>query len=278
VLTVDRFNAFSFVDRITAVEPGARVHGQFTVPAELGRFSPCLVAEAIGQLAGWGAMARSDFRSRPLAALAAEALMWCDAVPGETLSLGVEFDRWDEDAVVYAGWARGGTRLLLTLNGCVGALLPLDEFDDPEEVRAHFDRLCHGGVPGPRFCGIAVPEPVIVEREPRRDLRATFQVPQSAPFFADHFPRRPVFPATLLLEAEIVLAGALARDLLPPSSRLLRVADVKLRTFILPGQTVTIEARVRSATDDSVAVALVAHVAGRRAATARIDMGSGSGG
>ncbi|MEI8334007.1 MAG: transcription termination factor NusA, partial [Chloroflexota bacterium] len=35
-------------------------------------------------------------------------------------------------------------------------------------------------------------------------------VPAAAPFFADHFPRRPVFPATLLLDAQIRLALPLA--------------------------------------------------------------------
>ncbi len=272
--TVDRFSAFSFVDRITVVEPGVRLHGQFTVPADVVHFSPCLVAEAIGQLAGWGAMAHTDFRRRPLAALAAEARMSSDALPGETLLLGVEFQGWDEDAVAYAGWARSEERPLLALNGCVGALLPLDEFEAPDEVRERFRLLCGGRVPGPAFRGITAPEPLIVDHEPASSLRATLQVPQSAPFFADHFPRRPVFPATLLLAAEIMLASALAKETAHRSARLLGVTDVKLRNFILPGQTVDIDARLRSTTTTGVTVALAAHVAGRRVATARMEMGT----
>jgi 3-hydroxymyristoyl/3-hydroxydecanoyl-(acyl carrier protein) dehydratase len=274
VQAVDRFSAFSFVDRITVVEPGAQMRGQFAVPANVAHFSPCLVAEAIGQLAGWGAMAHTDFRRRPLAALAAEARMSSDVLPGEMVSLGVEFQGWDNDAVTYAGWARSGGRSLLTLTGCVGALLPLDQFETPDEVRERFHQLCGGGVPGGGFCGIATAEPIIVDHEPASALRATLQIPHSASFFTDHFPRRPVFPATLLLEAELTLASALARETAGPSPRLLAVTDVKSRTFILPGQTVDIDARVRSATADGVTVALAAHVAGRRVATARIHVGA----
>ncbi len=40
----------------------------------------------------------------------------------------------------------------------------------------------------------------------------TLAVPADAPFFRDHFPRRPVFPATLLLDAQIGLALAVAAE------------------------------------------------------------------
>ena len=104
----DQFSTFSFVDRIIDIEADSRARGCFAVPAGLPHFSPCLVAEAIGQLAAWVAMARDDFRRRPVAALAGEGRIMGNATAGETLELGVEIEDWDDDAVAYAGWARMG--------------------------------------------------------------------------------------------------------------------------------------------------------------------------
>ena len=64
----------------------------------------------------------------------------------------------------------------------------------------------------PRRC----PQPR-VDRDRARaraaSLRATLAAfPSRAPFFGDHFPRRPVFPGTLLLDRQIELALELARE------------------------------------------------------------------
>jgi 3-hydroxymyristoyl/3-hydroxydecanoyl-(acyl carrier protein) dehydratase len=99
-------------------------------------------------------------------------------------------------------------------------------------------------------------------------------VPASARFFGDHFPRRPVFPATLLLDALIRLAVQLAGEALPPGQRLrpARVADVKMRSFILPGHAVEIETAIRSATDGAAELSLAAMVDGKRVATGRMEI------
>jgi hypothetical protein len=81
----DHFAAFSFVDRITELEPGVRGHGSFAVPGSIAAFPACLVAEAVGQLAAWIAMARIDFRGRPVAALATETIFHGDVAPGSRL-------------------------------------------------------------------------------------------------------------------------------------------------------------------------------------------------
>ena len=79
----DHFAAFSFVDRITEYEPGRRARGRYAVPADIAAFPSCLVAEAVGQLAAWVAMAHIGFRGRPVAALANETRFRADVAPGE---------------------------------------------------------------------------------------------------------------------------------------------------------------------------------------------------
>src|SRR4029079_12022859 len=68
-----------------------------------------------------------------------------------------------------------------------------------------------GAAPG-RFHSVD-PMPVrIDQRVAGVELTAVFDVPADAPFFGDHFPRRPVFPATLLLDTQMRLAIELARE------------------------------------------------------------------
>jgi 3-hydroxymyristoyl/3-hydroxydecanoyl-(acyl carrier protein) dehydratase len=269
----ERFSAFSFVDRITALEPGKWARGRFAIPAGLPEFSTCLVAEAVGQLAAWVAMAQVEFRRRPVAALSGEMGIVREAAPGEILDLGVEVESGDPDTVAFAGWARLGDTPVLALSRCVGLMLPQEDFDAPEAVRGDFETLCGPGARPARFGGIAKPDLLLIERVPGQRLRAAMTVPVSAPFFSDHFPRRPVFPASLLLDAQVRLALRLARETLPPGlPRPARVADVKMRSFILPGQAVEIEAAMRSTTDGTAELSLAAMVDGKRVATGRVEI------
>ncbi len=269
----ERFSAFSFVDRITALEPGKWARGRFAIPAGLPEFSTCLVAEAVGQLAAWVAMAKVEFRRRPVAALSGEMGIVREAAPGEILDLGVEVESGDPDTVAFAGWARLGDTPVLALSRCVGLMLPQEDFDAPEAVRGDFETLCGPGARPARFGGIAKPDLLLIERVPGQRLRAAMTVPVSAPFFSDHFPRRPVFPASLLLDAQVRLALRLARETLPPGlPRPARVADVKMRSFILPGQAMEIEAAMRSTTDGTAELSLAAMVDGKRVATGRVEI------
>jgi 3-hydroxymyristoyl/3-hydroxydecanoyl-(acyl carrier protein) dehydratase len=206
----DRFSAFSFVDRITALESGRRARGRFAISAALPAFSTGLVAEAVGQLAAWAAMAHAGFRRRPVAALAGEMRIVGEAAPGEIVDLGVEIESCDRDAVAYGGWARVADTPVLELFRCVGPMLPLEEFDAPEAARGDFETLCGPGARPGRFPGITAPDLTLIDHIPGQRLSASMHVPVSAPFFGDHFPRRPVFPATLLLDALIRLAKDVA--------------------------------------------------------------------
>jgi len=186
----------------------------------------------------------------------------------------VEIESDDPDTVAFAGWARLADTPVLELSRCVGPMLPLEDFDAAEAVREDFETLCGPGARPGRFGGIAKPDLVVIDRVPGQRLRAAMDVPVCAAFFADHFPRRAVFPASLLLEAQIGLALQLAGETLPPGPRLrpARVADVKMRSFILPGQAVMLEAAMRSATEGRAELSLAAMVGGKRIATGRVEI------
>jgi len=271
----DHFAAYSFVDRIDAFEPGRAAHATYAVPPNLERFPACFVAEAVGQLAAWVAMDRVDFRGRPVAALATETRFEGDAHPGATIELSVVIDQCDDDTVAYGGEARSNGRRLVELTDCLGPMLPVPEFDDPEALRARFALLRGRGAEPGRFRGVAPQKVDVQERVPGSSLRARLDVPQAAPFFSDHFPRRPVFPATLLLDTQIDLALDLARGADWANGRLVEAhkgTHVKMRAFITPGQALDLSIDVKPPVDGLARATLQAAVDGRTVAGARLEM------
>jgi 3-hydroxymyristoyl/3-hydroxydecanoyl-(acyl carrier protein) dehydratase len=273
----EHFGAFSFVDRITEFEAGARAKGYFMVPPGLPAFPACLVAEAVGQLAAWVAMAHVGFRFRPVAGLAGETRFLGAVKPGQRLDLEVEIERCDEEAVAYGGCARVAGIKVLELGHCLGPMLPLEEFDAPAAVQRRFELLRGRGAPGGAFRGVALPDPVVIDRRAGERVRAALRVPTAAAFFADHFPRQPVLPGTLLLDSQIRLAVGLAAERPRPGRGLLapsRVTDVKIRSFIVPGQDIELEARL-SQDGDVAEAALTARSNDKQVATARLELAPG---
>jgi 3-hydroxymyristoyl/3-hydroxydecanoyl-(acyl carrier protein) dehydratase len=268
----EHFAAFSFVDRITEFEAGTRARGEFAVPREIASFPSCLVAEAVGQLAAWVAMEKVSFRGRPVAALANETRFHGEVRPGDMLAIGVEIASCDDEAVAYAGWARVGGSLVIELQDCLGPMLPVEDFDSPASLAERFELLRGPGAAPGRFHGVVGPRIVPGDSVSGESVSATLHVPASAPFFGDHFPRRPVFPATLLLDAQIAMAMQLAALGARPE----RMTHVKMRSFIAPGDVLQIEARRAPA--DARRILLSARADnGKTVATARLETTSGEG-
>lgn len=271
-----RFSAFSFVDQITALDPGTRVTGRYTIPLAAMRFPASLVAEAIGQLAAWAAMSRFAFTRRPVAGLARETLYLGTAAPGESLELAVDIQSCDETAIAYGGTACVAGVPVIALTDCLGPMLPMEDFDAPEAMRADFETLRGAGAPAGRFRGVAEPDIRMNGGTAGEQLRAELQVPAAAPFFADHFPRRPVYPGTLLMDALGILALRLARETAPlrgaTALAVSRVTDVKIRTFTPPGQLLDIRVDLLAATEGGATLGVAARADGKGVATARIDV------
>lgn len=265
------FAAFSFVDRIDAFEPRRLVRGRYLVPPDV-RFPACLAAEAVGQLAAWVSMDAAGFRGRPVAALAGDTRFHGDVPPGAVLELAADVESCDDEAFAYTGRASVGGRTVIELFDCFAPLLPVPDFDDPEALRARFALLRGAGAPAGRFRGVA-PFPLTpLPGEPGRLRRAALDVPATAPFFADHFPRRPVFPATLLLDTLIGVALALAAERGAPAWPVARMTRVKVRSFTPPGARLELAAELVTEAPAGASFALTATAEGRNVATARVEL------
>jgi len=267
-----RFRSFSFVDRITRRD-GGRVEGHYTLPLGV-HFPASLMAEAVGQLAAWSSMAQLDFACRPVAGLANAVHYHQLPYPGCTLQLQADIERCDAEAVAYSGKAFVDGRLALELQDSVGPMLPMDEFDTPEAVRADFHTLLGAGVAPGRFGG--VPEPALQDLQavPGERLSAVLQVPAAAPYFDDHFPRRPVFPGTLLMDALATLSLQLAQQSAPQAGAFAtqKVTQVKIRSFTAPGTRLELEAVLQDIDAQRARMKVTARSEDKTIATARIEL------
>jgi hypothetical protein len=104
-------------------------------------------------------------------------------------------------------------------------------------MRERFELICGKGAPAD-VLPTAGARPDVVELVPNQRLRHAARSPGSL-VLTDHFPRRPVFPGTMLLDAQITIVktsrGVAALGTRDELCRFV-CADMKMRAFVPPGE------------------------------------------
>ncbi|HMA71519.1 MAG TPA: 3-hydroxyacyl-ACP dehydratase FabZ family protein [Xanthobacteraceae bacterium] len=79
-----------------------------------------------------------------------------------------------------------------------------------------------------------------------RTVKALAQIPQTSTIFEGHFPGHPLMPGVLLIESMAQTSGWLIMGLTKFERMpfLASVREAKLRTFVSPGQTLALTARI----------------------------------
>ena len=271
-------HAFSFVDRITSVEAGVQIRGRYAIPSRVTNFPSSLVVEAVGQLAAWSAMAAVEFERRPVAGLAGKVELLSEVRPGQTLELAADLETVDATAAAYGGSAHADGIPVVRLHRCVGPMIPVHDFDDPRALQTRFALLCDRGAVSASFGGVPSFSLSQTAGEAGQWMRATLHVPASDPLFADHFPRRPVFPGTLLMHANLQLVDALAAQLSNSKEgtrwKPVTVLGTKLRSFISPGDTLELETRLTERSGESATLRVETRKENRVVGSARVVLAS----
>ena len=237
--------SFQLVDQITSILPGERAQGiyQPSLPTEVLPLG--LLVEAVGQLASWTAMPQLKFEYRPVAASAGLVEVIRAPEAGAPVEIEVRVTSLRHQAISYQGNARSQGEVCLTLQRAIGPLLPIAEFDDKVRIENLYEQLCGPGIPtrAPVLPGDY--EPVITRESvsASEGFTASFRLPSESVIYADHFPRQPVFPATLLLQTQIdeTRRAYACRDGSLPE--IIKVSGVKIRAFSGPGEELAFRAK-----------------------------------
>ncbi|KTD70188.1 MULTISPECIES: hydroxymyristoyl-ACP dehydratase [Legionella] len=283
---------FLFVDRIVESSPGQVVRGikhitpndTYLTVDEQGRpcFIPSLIGETLGQLAAWNVMALQEFAYRPVAGIVACAALHRPAYVGETLLLESFIEHLDHSVMQYYSEARVGNERVFSLEGALGPLLPMDDFIDLDEVKQQFSEINRPGdwlavsqksapilnddlIMSSELPVVPMTFDRICSSEPGVSLTAEKRISRAALYFADHFPKKPVLPLTVLLECKLNLAKEFIRRAgYPVDYKVSEFRKIKMKEFVYPGDILECSVTVKKQTEDELILAYRSEVAGKR--------------
>ncbi|MCP4901234.1 MAG: hypothetical protein GY906_30055 [bacterium] len=279
---------FHFVDQILESKPGISAIGLkhvtkndvfvHSTSSHCRSLMSCIIGEALGQLGAWNIMAANDFTLRPLAGVVGEVAIFGEATVGKTIRLETTIDSVDDEAVYYHAIATVDGEKVLSLSDTLGPLVPLNDFNDPHELRERWDRI--RGTSDPEVITAGEPSRAvdlsfdrILSLEIGSEITAAKLISGEDAFFNDHFPRKPVLPLSLLLESVLQLGQRLWSD---DAARFTptRACKVKMRRFVEPGQTVTAKLKVKERDKETAQLAFVCEADGRRVCTGEAEFGA----
>lgn len=283
---------FLFVDEILSTGSNGVVRGIKHVTGddfylthdECGKvvFMPSLIGETLGQLAAWQVMKESDFKLRPVAGVVAAAKSHQSVPVGSTLQLESVIESCDESAVQYHSVAMIGKDVVFTVEGALGPMLPMADFIDRDVVRHQYEEISPRSTDHPEVdllqlsnttdqlikptvTPISFQFDAVIDFQPNQSIQAIKKITQAAPYFADHFPLKPVLPLTVLLECKINLANTfLAHSQFASSYRFEQMRKIKMNAFVRPGEVVHTNLKIKSCDDDALVLAIRSDVAGKR--------------
>lgn len=262
---------FLFVDRILEFVPGKSITGLKHVTLNDAYLTEnqdnkltllhSIIGEALGQLCSWYVLKSSDFALRLVGGVIEDIQMYGDAFVGDTIFLENDIEELDCENRVVRVNARAsvnGKTIIIFKNG-IAPLLPLEDFNNPEDIKTDFARLyrpeAHFDHPFdsetydyPQVNLTPKLFPFIYDKilswKPGQELIAQKNVSMSAPYFADHFPKKPLFPLSIMIEHNLQLSYAFFgkdKSICVPAGKVLRpvaVRKIKIGNFVQPGDSV----------------------------------------
>ena len=115
----------------------------------------------------------------------------------------------------------------------------------------------------------------ILELEPGRRIKALKNVTINEPFFQGHFPRTPIMPGVLIIEAMAQAGGVLVIESLPPEKHgslvyFMGIDKARFRQPVVPGDQLILEIDMIKSRGRAAKLSGVATVDGNRVAEAEV--------
>lgn len=286
--------SFLFVDQITALDPGKSISGVkhvtqddfFLEQNSLGEtvFWSTLIGETLGQLCAWNVMQQFDFQRRPVAGMSRAVSILGQARLGDTISLHADIISLDDEAVVYDAEASVGDSVILKFEHALGPNLPMPEFIAPADAQAQFARIMHPDrgasmlATAPLADAPAMVSKVqhqqasydgILQWQTGESAQAYKKITLAAPYFPDHFPRKPVLPLTVLMQCHMQFSQAFLQDWLGEQAdtfTLREIRRVKMTRFVHPGDVITTTLKIKEHTDATILLRVETSLAQKRIA------------
>ena len=142
---------FRLVDKITSWAPWEIITGikavsfeEYSLKEAFGErphLPEMLLLESFLQLGNWLVMLSSDFGQMGVLARISEVRFHGCLLPGQRLRLEVKLVRRKEDGFELAGSGQVDGQSVISGTGCVAALAPLVEYENPEDMRVLFSEI-----------------------------------------------------------------------------------------------------------------------------------------
>ncbi|MCW5588992.1 MAG: hydroxymyristoyl-ACP dehydratase [Legionellales bacterium] len=265
---------FLFVDQILKSIPAQEIRGIKHVTADdiylektaAGNYElmSCIVGEALGQLAAWNVIAYYQFQRRPVAGVVGEVEILGQAALGDSILLESVIDSVDENVIHYHSVASVKDHAILKLHHALGPFLPAEQFIDHETLTAQYQKIYRPTESIEFISHTANPNLIpptifpihfdsIVEWNKGQSVTAIKKVNGLAPYFVDHFPRKPVLPLSVLLQCQVNLARDFIANLMDEENAQTyfpsKIRRIKMKEFVQPGDQLLARMELKEQTE-----------------------------
>ena len=115
----------------------------------------------------------------------------------------------------------------------------------------------------------------VISLQAGKEIKAIKGVSLAEEYLADHFPTFPVLPGVLMIEALVQTAAMLVRvtnDFRQSMIVLVEARNVKYKSFVKPGNTLTLKVEAKSITDESSSFTGTAYIGEQTMVEARLKL------
>lgn len=142
---------FRLIDKITSWAPWQNITGvkavsfeEYSIKEAFGekpQLPEMLLLESFLQLGNWLVVLSSDFRQMGMVARISGVRFHDRLLPGQRLQLEVSLVRRKDDGFELAGEGQVEGKSVISGAGCVATLVPLTEYQNPDDMRILFSEI-----------------------------------------------------------------------------------------------------------------------------------------